>query len=799
MGTTVASSDIRSQGKARLLAPIALALSLLLPTAAHGQDFCPPEASLETAQCWIGWLRDDVAQVTRPGLRKNLGMKVDRIEAKLVDADSALAQGKTVRGKNLRRAALNNAKQLLRQLLGKGVERQMDPGLRDFFVFDTESLIATLEGLFAEVEQCGKCNDRNRSTFDVCVKGECRSIPDTCPCFTGAQLGAAGIVTCFPTEPGLVAPNAAFFDAAEPVQCSANDGTVAVAVAQVRAETSSCMCMTDSGDIPFVSLTEEQKESCRALVAASCGAPAPEPVVPLPTPTPVTCVPKTCGDVGAQCGTVPDGCGGLITCGGCDDGSPATYDVCVQGSCQSIVDDCPCWTGAQLEAAEVGVCFFPPHVTGPTTGTTTEPGGLSCSQDPVQLIATTNQCACLDVDDDIHVLTPTSEQLLHCADLVTARCGIRDLCPDDPFKVEPLACGCNQPDTDANGNGVADCREVPPPPPPPQAPPLIVVDATFTTLDTDGDGATDDVDECPTNPHKTAASACGCSIDVDDVNGDGMPDCIKLNVIEVLTADLQVDNNVEFVDPSASIVRHTIDVKNNGPHTVAAVVDLELSPVLEIVTRLVENGQPGEVEEARSCSRGTLLPTVFVVPPTGPAKILVTCELGTMEAGATATLTVDVIVPQDGFFLAANALPVVYRRVPEGGVCDGPNGECDTFELKGSAIARVRSITPGNVGDPLGNNMSPTIIWPPTEPQRLVVAMAEECEDDIVSGSMFEVLLDVDDCEHDLTDIARIAVSIASSAVALGGVLVGTGTVALTSGNFFYRGGTFFLPLLPGG
>ena len=36
-----------------------------------------------------------------------------------------------------------------------------------------------------------------------------------------------------------------------------------------------------------------------------------------------------------------------------------------------------------------------------------------------------------------------------------------DGCPDDPNKSEPGDCGCGVPDTDANGNGLSDCLEIP--------------------------------------------------------------------------------------------------------------------------------------------------------------------------------------------------------------------------------------------------------------------------------------------------------------------------------------------------
>ncbi|UCE59306.1 MAG: M4 family metallopeptidase [Phycisphaerales bacterium] len=46
-------------------------------------------------------------------------------------------------------------------------------------------------------------------------------------------------------------------------------------------------------------------------------------------------------------------------------------------------------------------------------------------------------------------------------------------------------------------------------------------------LDSDGDGAIDECDECPTDPNKVEPSICGCHIsDTDDSDGDGVPDCV---------------------------------------------------------------------------------------------------------------------------------------------------------------------------------------------------------------------------------------------------------------------------------
>ncbi|AUX44938.1 uncharacterized protein SOCE26_064080 [Sorangium cellulosum] len=49
------------------------------------------------------------------------------------------------------------------------------------------------------------------------------------------------------------------------------------------------------------------------------------------------CVPTTCAAQGATCGTIPDGCGGTLTCGSCAAGS-----ACEDGTCQPSGPVCPC-------------------------------------------------------------------------------------------------------------------------------------------------------------------------------------------------------------------------------------------------------------------------------------------------------------------------------------------------------------------------------------------------------------------------------------------------------------------------
>lgn len=65
-----------------------------------------------------------------------------------------------------------------------------------------------------------------------------------------------------------------------------------------------------------------------------------------------------------------------------------------------------------------------------------------------------------------------------------------DLCPADPLKTEPGACGCGIPDTDTDNDATPDC-----------------------------------LDNCPTDPEKTEPGVCGCGTPDSDVDGDGLLLC----------------------------------------------------------------------------------------------------------------------------------------------------------------------------------------------------------------------------------------------------------------------------------
>jgi hypothetical protein len=103
-------------------------------------------------------------------------------------------------------------------------------------------------------------------------------------------------------------------------------------------------------------------------------------------------------------------------------------------------------------------------------------------------------------------------------------CEVIDLCPDDPDKTDPGQCGCGIPDTDSDGDGVADCRDLCPLDPDKTEPGDC--NCGIPDTDSDGDGTADCIDGCDDDPDKTDPGICGCGRADTDSDGDGIPDCI---------------------------------------------------------------------------------------------------------------------------------------------------------------------------------------------------------------------------------------------------------------------------------
>jgi hypothetical protein len=109
-------------------------------------------------------------------------------------------------------------------------------------------------------------------------------------------------------------------------------------------------------------------------------------------------------------------------------------------------------------------------------------------------------------------------------DGVDVTCG--DLCPYDPNKTHPGACGCGMAETDNDNDGTPDCVDGCPNDPDKIAPGECGCGVADT--DSDSDGTPDCNDDCPNDPDKTEPGVCGCGVADDDSDDDTVPDCNDL-------------------------------------------------------------------------------------------------------------------------------------------------------------------------------------------------------------------------------------------------------------------------------
>lgn len=107
-----------------------------------------------------------------------------------------------------------------------------------------------------------------------------------------------------------------------------------------------------------------------------------------------------------------------------------------------------------------------------------------------------------------------------------------DLCPADPHKTNPGACGCGVADADANSDGVPDC--------------LLV-------------------DLCPADPNKTQPGACGCGTPDTDSDNDTVPDCFDRLPGQNDLADSDGDGVITLLDNCPTVVNpDQADANNDG-------------------------------------------------------------------------------------------------------------------------------------------------------------------------------------------------------------------------------------------
>ncbi|HSA59313.1 MAG TPA: hypothetical protein VLJ37_06470 [bacterium] len=153
-------------------------------------------------------------------------------------------------------------------------------------------------------------------------------------------------------------------------------------------------------------------------------------------------------------------------------------------------------------------------------------GGDLCPNDPDKTVPGACGCGVSDADTD-------KDGAPDC----------NDDCSGDPAKTNPGICGCGVSDNDSDGDTVPDCNDVCPDQPnidtdgdetldclelcpddPAKTEPG-VCGCGVPDADTDGDGTLDCNDNCPNDPAKTSAGICGCGTADTDSNGDGIPNC----------------------------------------------------------------------------------------------------------------------------------------------------------------------------------------------------------------------------------------------------------------------------------
>jgi len=105
-----------------------------------------------------------------------------------------------------------------------------------------------------------------------------------------------------------------------------------------------------------------------------------------------------------------------------------------------------------------------------------------------------------------------------------------DLCPDDPLKTAPGACGCGVADTDSDQDGILDCNDLCPADVLKTSPGVCGC-GVADDVDTDGDEILDCLDLCPDDPDKIDPGICGCGVadtegSTSDSDEDGIPNCL---------------------------------------------------------------------------------------------------------------------------------------------------------------------------------------------------------------------------------------------------------------------------------
>ncbi|MEO0814661.1 MAG: hypothetical protein AAFY60_17500, partial [Myxococcota bacterium] len=157
-------------------------------------------------------------------------------------------------------------------------------------------------------------------------------------------------------------------------------------------------------------------------------------------------------------------------------------------------------------------------------------GSLTVNQDTVNPTATLCEERCSEENCVNGTCSPQDDggtQCLCFGGFEGENCEtVTDLCPGDPDKTAPGACGCGVADTDSDEDQTPDCLDACPNDSLKTA--AGVCGCGVSDTDSDSDGTADCQDACAADMNKTEAGVCGCGVADTDSDQDQTADCLDL-------------------------------------------------------------------------------------------------------------------------------------------------------------------------------------------------------------------------------------------------------------------------------